>query len=60
MILIAIVRQLNVYKKLTKTVKLHEIFLCEYGNSLYTKAYCNQHNGNYEVFTGTTIGSFLS
>ncbi|EOH4414894.1 restriction endonuclease subunit S [Campylobacter coli] len=45
-------------KKLTKTVKLHEIFLCEYGNSLYTKAYCNQHNGNYEVFTGTTIGSF--
>ena len=41
-----------------KIVKLHERFSCEYGDSKYTKAYCNQHKGSYEVFTGTTIGSF--
>lgn len=39
-------------------VKLEEIFLCKYGKSKYTKSYCNQHKGEYEVFTGTTIGSF--
>lgn len=41
-----------------KIVKLHKIFSCEYGDSKYTKAYCNQHKGSYEVFTGTTIGNF--
>ena len=37
---------------------LGERFNSERGNSKYTKKYCNSHKGKYEVFTGTTIGSF--
>lgn len=41
-----------------KSKLLFEVFKCEYGNSKYTKEYCYNHSGIYEVFTGTTIGSF--
>lgn len=39
--------------------RLDEIFKCQKnGDSKLTKAYCDSHKGNYEVFTGTTIGHF--
>lgn len=41
-----------------KEISLVELFKNNRGNSLYTKDYCNNHKGEYEVFTGTTIGSF--
>ncbi|TDM27446.1 hypothetical protein ETH99_03555 [Macrococcoides caseolyticum] len=41
-----------------KDVLLSELFESKRGNSKYTKRYCNQNSGKYEVFTGTTIGSF--
>lgn len=37
---------------------LEELFDCKKGNSKYTKKYCHLHKGNYEVYTGTTIGHF--
>lgn len=37
---------------------LEKLFRSKRGNSNYTKKYCNTHIGEYEVFTGTTIGSF--
>ncbi len=37
---------------------LEELFENKRGNSKYTKKFCNSHAGDYEVFTGTTIGSF--
>ena len=37
---------------------LDELFISRRGNSKYTKKYCNSNKGEYEVFTGTTIGSF--
>lgn len=40
------------------SVRLDKLFLCKYGNSKYTKAYCNTNKGNYEVFAGNTLGSF--
>lgn len=43
--------------KLT-SVPLDDLFVNKRGNSKYTKKYCNSHNGNYEVYTGTTIGCF--
>lgn len=39
---------------------LEELFSFKRGNSIYTKKYCHQHRGKYEVYTGTTIGSFAS
>lgn len=41
-----------------KEVLLEEIFSSKRGNSKYTKKYCNANKGEYEVYTGTTIGSF--
>ncbi len=41
-----------------KAVKISDIFTNQRGNSKYTQKYCNEHKGEYEVFTGTTIGSF--
>lgn len=41
-----------------KNVMLQKIFSNKRGNSKYTKKYCNENKGKYEVFTGTTIGSF--
>lgn len=41
-------------------VKLSDLFENKRGNSLYTKKYCNINKGPYEVFTGTTIGTFGS
>lgn len=41
-----------------KYLMLEEIFSNKRGNSKYTKKYCNENKGEYEVFTGTTIGSF--
>ncbi|HDS3721426.1 restriction endonuclease subunit S [Staphylococcus chromogenes] len=41
-----------------KEVLLSELFESKRGNSKYTKRYCNQNPGKYEVFTGTTIDSF--
>lgn len=43
-------------KYIKKTIG--ELFDNKRGNSKYTKKYCNLHMGEYEVFTGTTIGSF--
>lgn len=43
-------------KYIKKTIE--ELFDNKRGNSKYTKKYCNLHAGEYEVFTGTTIGSF--
>lgn len=37
---------------------LNELFENKRGKSKYTKKYCNLNLGEYEVFTGTTIGSF--
>lgn len=37
---------------------LSNLFDNKRGNSKYTKKYCNENNGKYEVYTGTTIGSF--
>lgn len=39
-------------------VELDKIFKSQRGNSEYTKAYCHAHAGEYEVFTGTTLGIF--
>lgn len=41
-----------------KEVKISEVFSYKRGNSKYTRKYCNNNKGDYEVFTGTTIGSF--
>lgn len=41
-----------------KENKISDIFSYKRGNSEYTRKYCNQNKGDYEVFTGTTIGSF--
>ncbi len=41
-----------------KEVKLNKLFKNKRGNSNYTKKYCNANKGEYEVYTGTTIGSF--
>lgn len=38
--------------------KLGDLFSSKRGNSKYTKNYCNNNSGEYEVFTGTTIGVF--
>lgn len=46
------------YKTRVKLFKLHEVFKNQIGNSKYTKYYCNNHKGNYPVYTGTTIGDF--
>lgn len=39
-------------------VKIDDIFKHKRGNSKYTRKYCNTNPGEYEVYTGTTIGSF--
>ena len=39
-----------------KSITLEKLFDCKRGNSKYTKTYCNQHSGDYEVFTGTQLG----
>lgn len=39
---------------------LQDLFSCKRGNSKFTKKYCHQHRGKYEVYTGTTIGNFAS
>ena len=41
-----------------KEVSLNKIFDYKNGDSKLTKTYCNKHKGNYEVFSGTTKGSF--
>lgn len=41
-----------------KEVKLEELFSYKRGNSKYTRKYCNNNIGEYEVFTGATIQSF--
>lgn len=41
-----------------KEVELNKLFKNKRGNSNYTKKYCNANKGEYEVYTGTTIGSF--
>ncbi len=43
-----------------KEVKLEKIFSCKQGNSDYTKKYCNNHFGNYPVYTGSTTNLFSS
>ncbi|MBP3847570.1 restriction endonuclease subunit S [bacterium] len=45
-----------IYKK----EKLSDLFTCKSGNSKYTKSYCNSHNGEYEVYTGSTLQKFAS
>lgn len=40
--------------------KLSDLFTCKSGNSKYTKSYCNIHNGEYEVYTGSTLQKFAS
>lgn len=37
---------------------LDDLFTPQNGNSKLTKAFCNNNKGIYEVYTGTTIGSF--
>lgn len=37
---------------------LKMLFKSKRGNSLYTKAYCDKNKGEFEVYTGTTIGVF--
>ncbi len=39
-------------------VPLEKLFTNKRGNSKYTKKYCYLNRGEYEVYTGTTIGSF--
>lgn len=39
-------------------IPLEKLFSSKRGNSNYTKKYCSNHLGQYEVYTGTTIGSF--
>lgn len=41
-----------------KKYQLCQLFKNQRGNSTYTKSYCNAHVGDYEVYTGTTIGTF--
>lgn len=41
-----------------KNLALKDVFSAKNGNSIYTKSYCKNNPGNYEVFTGTTIGNF--
>lgn len=41
-----------------KEEKLSNLFDNRRGKSKYTKKYCNENKGEYEVYTGTTIGSF--
>ena len=45
---------------MSKTVrkKLHELFSAENGKAKYTKSFCREHEGEYIVYTGTTIGIF--
>ena len=45
-----------IYKK----KKLSDLFICKSGNSKYTRSYCNIHNGQYEVYTGSTLQKFAS
>lgn len=40
------------------SVPLEKLFINKRGNSKYTKKYCHLNHGEYEVYTGTTIGSF--
>ena len=42
------------------TFPLEKLFSFKRGNSVYTKKYCHLHRGKYEVYTGTTIGTFAS
>ncbi|NFL41821.1 restriction endonuclease subunit S [Clostridium botulinum] len=41
-----------------KHFPLKELFTSKRGNSKYTKEFCNKNKGDYEVYTGTTIGCF--
>ena len=41
-----------------KEEKLKSLFNSKRGNNKYTKKYCNSNKGRFEVYTGTTIGSF--
>lgn len=41
-------------------IPLEKLFNFKRGNSKYTKKYCHLHKGQYEVYTGTTIGQFGS
>lgn len=41
-----------------KKEKLSNLFTCQKGNSKYIKTYCNKHQGDYEVYTGSTLKSF--
>lgn len=37
---------------------INKLFTSKRGNSKYTKEYCNKNKGEFEVYTGTTIGCF--
>jgi restriction endonuclease S subunit len=41
-------------------IKMDLLFHNKRGNISLTKKFCNSHKGIYEVFTGTTIGTFAS
>lgn len=41
-----------------KYFSMKELFKSKRGNGKYTKEYCNKNKGEYEVYTGTTIGCF--
>ena len=43
-----------------KSIPIKDLFSFTRGNSKYTKKYCHEHQGKYEVYTGTTIGHFAS
>lgn len=40
------------------SIPLETLFTNKRGNSKFTKKYCHLNRGEYEVYTGTTIGSF--
>lgn len=42
------------------SIELAKLFECKPGNSKYTKKYCNEHSGDYEVFTGSTLQKFAT
>lgn len=42
----------------TKRFTLAELFSNKRGDSRLTKSYCNKHQGEYEVYTGSTKASF--
>lgn len=41
-----------------KNVKISELFNIERGKGIYTKSYCNEHQGQYPVYSGNTFTEF--